>query len=135
MRFVCMHGQRPCRPASCQRRGARFSTAALPTSVLLTSIPHTQQHGGGCRLSTVRKADHIVVMQQGKVEEEGTHEELVLAGGMYSSLVRRQQSGSMLSQEDPPPLVRAGFRAPADCCDPFGPVWRISSGSIGSGLL
>ena len=59
----------------------------------------------GHRLSTVRKADHIFVMQQGKIEEEGTHEELTLAGGMYSSLVRRQQSGSMLSQDSPPPLV------------------------------
>ena len=59
----------------------------------------------GHRLSTVRKADHILVMQQGKIEEEGTHEELTLAGGMYSSLVRRQQSGSMLSQDSPAPLV------------------------------
>ena len=48
----------------------------------------------------MRKADHIVVMQQGKIEEEGTHAELTLAGGMYSSLVRRQQGGSMAASVD-----------------------------------
>ncbi|KAK9812558.1 hypothetical protein WJX73_008602 [Symbiochloris irregularis] len=43
------------------------------------------------RLSTVRNADWIVVMQKGQVEEEGTHEDLVLGNGIYSQLVNRQQ--------------------------------------------
>ena len=54
----------------------------------------------------MRKADHIVVMQQGKIVEEGTHGDLVMAGGMFSSLVRRQQGGSVMSQESPAPMVR-----------------------------
>ena len=38
------------------------------------------------RLSTVRKAHRIYVMDQGKVVESGTHEELITAGGVYSSM-------------------------------------------------
>lgn len=39
----------------------------------------------------MRNADHIIVMQKGQIEEEGTHEDLVLGGGIYSRLVSRQQ--------------------------------------------
>jgi ABC-type multidrug transport system fused ATPase/permease subunit len=42
------------------------------------------------RLSTVRNADKIVVISKGKIAEQGTHEELVNAGGMYRDLVKRQ---------------------------------------------
>lgn len=42
------------------------------------------------RLSTVRNADKIVVLDQGKVVEEGTHEELTSLKGKYYELVRNQ---------------------------------------------
>ncbi len=42
------------------------------------------------RLSTVRNADKIVVLDQGKVAEEGTHEELTALKGKYYELVRNQ---------------------------------------------
>ena len=42
------------------------------------------------RLSTVRHADMIVVLDQGRVVEQGTHAELVVAGGLYSELYRTQ---------------------------------------------
>ncbi len=40
------------------------------------------------RLSTVRQADNILVMQKGAVVEQGAHEELMAAGGLYARLVR-----------------------------------------------
>jgi ABC-type glutathione transport system ATPase component len=43
------------------------------------------------RLSTIQKADHIVVLQNGRAVEEGTHRSLVAnASGVYSAYVRAQ---------------------------------------------
>ncbi|MCA9235018.1 MAG: ABC transporter ATP-binding protein [Planctomycetales bacterium] len=43
------------------------------------------------RLSTVAAADHILVMEAGRVIEQGTHAELMAAGGAYHDMVARQR--------------------------------------------
>ena len=45
------------------------------------------------RLATVRAADRIIVMENGRIVEEGTHGTLSDAGGLYSSLARLQFEG------------------------------------------
>jgi len=41
------------------------------------------------RLSTVRGAEQLVVLDRGRVVEKGTHDELLMAGGRYEALVAR----------------------------------------------
>ena len=42
------------------------------------------------RLSTIREADLILVMDDGKIVEQGTHEQLLKKGGFYSKLYYSQ---------------------------------------------
>jgi ATP-binding cassette subfamily B protein len=42
------------------------------------------------RLSTVRHADRILVMDEGQIVEQGTHEQLIRRGGLYATLVGEQ---------------------------------------------
>ena len=52
------------------------------------------------RLSTVRNADRIVVLDEGRTEEVGSHETLVARGGLYTRLVGRQMMAAAVGRGD-----------------------------------
>jgi ABC-type multidrug transport system fused ATPase/permease subunit len=51
------------------------------------------------RLSTVCRADQILVLERGRVVERGKHEELLELGGVYAGLWKRSAGGAELSMD------------------------------------
>lgn len=51
------------------------------------------------RLSTIRQCDRIIVLDKGKIVEDGTYDELIGAGGFFADLVARQQLDETPSHE------------------------------------
>jgi ATP-binding cassette subfamily B protein len=60
------------------------------------------------RLSTVRDADVILVIDQGRIVEQGTHRRLLAAGGLYSELYRTQFESQATGEAAPEPAPAAG---------------------------
>ncbi|KAL6113897.1 abcb9 [Pungitius sinensis] len=56
------------------------------------------------RLTTVERADNIVVIDKGRVAEQGSHAQLMAGGGLYCKLVQRQVLGIETGAEDLNPV-------------------------------
>jgi ABC-type multidrug transport system fused ATPase/permease subunit/pSer/pThr/pTyr-binding forkhead associated (FHA) protein len=60
------------------------------------------------RLSTVGKVDRIVVMEEGRIVEQGTYQELKVKDGAFASLLKIQNAYD-INQDDSPSLIRTSF--------------------------
>src|SRR5690606_27643555 len=59
------------------------------------------------RLSTIAAMDRLIVMDQGRIVEEGRHEALVEGDGIYAQLWRRQSGGFIDCDEASPDVASA----------------------------
>ena len=74
-------------------------TASLDVGAEIALFDQLLEHAVGCtaivvshRFSTVRRAQRIVVLTDGRVAEDGSHDELLAMGGRYSTLFTMQAS-------------------------------------------
>jgi ATP-binding cassette subfamily B multidrug efflux pump len=63
------------------------------------------------RLSTIAAMDRLVVMDKGRIIEEGSHDALIAAGGLYAQLWQRQSGGFLLDEGSAEPETEAAGQA------------------------
>ena len=71
------------------------ATSALDAKTEFEAVKAIKNRGITCiviahRLSTIRDCDKIIVLNQGKIVEHGTHDELIKAGGSYATLIANE---------------------------------------------
>jgi ATP-binding cassette subfamily B protein len=57
------------------------------------------------RVAAAARCDRVIVLDEGKVVEQGTHDELTRAGGIYAAFAVEQQMASELEEIAPPPSL------------------------------
>jgi ATP-binding cassette subfamily B multidrug efflux pump len=65
------------------------------------------------RLSTIARMDRLIVLEQGRIVEQGTHDELLRAGGHYALLWRHQSGGFLPVDIESPAALRVASEATA----------------------
>jgi ABC-type multidrug transport system fused ATPase/permease subunit len=75
------------------------------------------------RLSTIRDADKVVVLEDGEVKEQGSHSELLKADGLYAKLAKAQQ---LTDEHD---TARSAFSAATSAAAPRGDDATAASGA------
>nr|CDJ82259.1 unnamed protein product [Haemonchus contortus] len=87
------------------------------------------------RLSTVENADKIVVINHGRVEQIGTHQELISQEGMYKLLVQRQMmGGDMDAEEQTLPVVATAVPPRTRRLSRISPGHSVSQSFLGTSL-
>ncbi|CAN6244659.1 unnamed protein product [Urochloa humidicola] len=92
------------------------------------------------RLSTIRNADSIAVVQSGAVQELGSHSELIAKNGMYSSLVHLQQTrysseGNWVGENChlSPSIGQCSSNTSKMLSSASRPSWTLSTGDVRDG--
>lgn len=52
------------------------------------------------KMSVAKTASHIIVLNNGEVEEEGSHDLLMEKGGLYAEMVKKQEEGFKRPKEE-----------------------------------
>jgi ABC-type multidrug transport system fused ATPase/permease subunit len=69
------------------------------------------------RLSTIRDANQIIVLKDGVVAEQGSHDELIARNGLYAELHRTQFTDASLREAQPGSPASAASAMPAAASD------------------